>query len=474
MMFKISPLTQKGFSTIEALLASTILVLIATALMGAYIYGSESTTLAGQRARAAFLAEEGLEASRNIRDASFSNLTNGTNGLATSGSQWIFSGTSDITNSFYTRQITTSTVDTRRKKMDIALTWQQNTQRSGTSSLESRLTDWRRNFASWASPTQQTSLDLAGGDNGNEIALFYASGVTYAVLVRDSGPNAELYVINVSNPASISIVGSVELGSNTNDVAVCGNYAVVASVSASQELQVIDLTTPASPSLTGTLDLSGGANALSVACNNTTVFLGRTASAQSEIYAISIATPAAPSLLSSLELGASADATKITLAQNNQYLYVASPVNSSELFIVSISNPSSISLTSSFDIAGGSNGTAVTAFSTYAVLGRADGNILIIDASTPSSPSLVSSTLDIGTNVQDLAMGVGDIYVFAASNTPSTPTKIIDVSIPSAPTLLGSVSMSGDTKGIVWDFDLNRGFTAGTTNTEELSVIQPN
>ena len=39
------------------------------------------------RARAATLADEGLEAVRNIRDANFSNLTDGTFGLTTTGNQ---------------------------------------------------------------------------------------------------------------------------------------------------------------------------------------------------------------------------------------------------------------------------------------------------------------------------------------------------------------------------------------------------
>lgn len=143
MMFKISPLTQKGFSTIEALLASTILVLIVTAFMGAFVYGSESTALAGQRARATFLAEEGLEASRNIRDAAFSNLVDGTNGLAISGNQWNFSGTSDTTDSFYTRQITISTIDSKRKQVVSNVTWQQNPQRQGSVQLTSYLTNWK-------------------------------------------------------------------------------------------------------------------------------------------------------------------------------------------------------------------------------------------------------------------------------------------------------------------------------------------
>lgn len=134
---------QKGFSTIEALLASSILVLIVTAFMGAFIYGSESTALAGQRIRAAFLAEEGLEASRNIRDASFSNLSDGTNGLAISGNQWTFSGSSDTTDSFYTRQITISTAGTNRKQVVSTVTWQQNNQRTGNVSLTTYLTNWK-------------------------------------------------------------------------------------------------------------------------------------------------------------------------------------------------------------------------------------------------------------------------------------------------------------------------------------------
>lgn len=134
---------QKGLSTIEALLASSVLILIVTAFMGSYIYGSESTALAGQRARATFLAEEGLEASRNIRDANFSNLTDGTKGLAISGNEWIYSGTSDTTDGIYTRQIIISTSGTNRKQVASIVTWQQNNQRTGSVNLTTYLTNWK-------------------------------------------------------------------------------------------------------------------------------------------------------------------------------------------------------------------------------------------------------------------------------------------------------------------------------------------
>ena len=462
-----------GFSLVEVILAGAVFALLVTALVGAWLYGQEATALAGNRARAVLLAEEGLEVARNIRDPAFANLADGTYGLTTTSNQWNLSGSSDVTDIF-TRQVTISSIDTKRKSTTTTVTWQQNPQRTGSVSVASRLTNWLRNSGNWGAPTQEAALDLPTAANGNEIALYKNGSATYAIVVRSNGSKAEFFVIDVSSPASPIIVGSLNIGSTVNDVAVCGNYAVLAAVSGSAEFQVINLTIPASPILASTLDLTGAANALSVVCTDTTVFLGRAASAQSEVYAISIANPAAPGIISNLELGTNADATKVILAQNSQYLYVASPVNTGELLIVSVSNPSSISITGTFDAPGSSDVTAVTSFSTYAVLGRANGTILILDAGNPASPALISSALDIGTNVQDMAVDAGGGHLFVASNTATTPTFIIDVSIPASPTILGSVVQPGDTRGIVWDYDLNRAFTVGTANTAEFAVIKPN
>lgn len=66
---------QRGFNIVEVLLAVTIFGVLATAIIGAIIYGRASTASSGERARANYLAEEGLEATRNIGQASFDNLT---------------------------------------------------------------------------------------------------------------------------------------------------------------------------------------------------------------------------------------------------------------------------------------------------------------------------------------------------------------------------------------------------------------
>lgn len=136
--------THQGFSLVEVLLAVSVFGLIVTALVGGLIYGQQSTALAGNRARATMLAEEGLEAVRNIRDENYANLTHGAKGLAISSDQWVFSGASDITDIF-TRSIVIAPVgaDDNKKKVTVSVTWPQNPQRTGTVSLVSRLTNWQ-------------------------------------------------------------------------------------------------------------------------------------------------------------------------------------------------------------------------------------------------------------------------------------------------------------------------------------------
>ncbi len=136
-----APLRTKGFSVVEVLLAASIFALLVTALAGAYFYGQESAALAGARARAGLLAEEGLEASRSIRDGAFASLTDGNHGLAVSGGVWTYSSTQDVTGLF-TRSVTVSTVDAGTKELTSTVTWQQNAQRTGTASAVTRLTNW--------------------------------------------------------------------------------------------------------------------------------------------------------------------------------------------------------------------------------------------------------------------------------------------------------------------------------------------
>lgn len=135
--------TIRGFLIVEVLLASSLLIIAITAFVGAIIYSQESTSVAGGISRASFIAQEGIEAVRNIRDESFGNLTDGTYGLLVSNHQWILSGNSDTTD-VYTRQINIGTIDADRKLITSTITWPQTAQRTGNIVLTTELTNWAK------------------------------------------------------------------------------------------------------------------------------------------------------------------------------------------------------------------------------------------------------------------------------------------------------------------------------------------
>ena len=131
-----------GFNLIEVMLALAVFSLAVLALAGAFLYGLESAQVAGKRARAILVAEEGLEAVRNIRDADFANLIDGTHGLAVSSNQWILSGSQDVVDIF-TRQIIISSVDSDRKQVVSQVDWDQSLQRAGSVAAATYLTNWQ-------------------------------------------------------------------------------------------------------------------------------------------------------------------------------------------------------------------------------------------------------------------------------------------------------------------------------------------
>jgi len=136
-----------GFSLVEIILAVGIIAVVVSVYVGALVFGQESTALAGQRARAVLLAEEGLEAAHNMRDEAFTNLSAGTHGLAVSGNQWIFSGTSD-TNGIFTRSLEITTATANKKQLITStVSWAQNQQRLATVSVNTGLTNWRASSA---------------------------------------------------------------------------------------------------------------------------------------------------------------------------------------------------------------------------------------------------------------------------------------------------------------------------------------
>ncbi len=132
---------QGGFSVVEVLLAATVFGFLVSARIGALVYGRQATADAGDHRQAASLAEEGLEAVRNIAGASYTNLVDGTYGLSQATNQWAFSGASDATGMFV-RSISITAAGANRKKVTSTITWPQ-INSTGQVSLDTYIANWR-------------------------------------------------------------------------------------------------------------------------------------------------------------------------------------------------------------------------------------------------------------------------------------------------------------------------------------------
>lgn len=104
------------------MLSAAALAIFAFIIIGGLFMAEEATSQAGMRNKALFLAQEGLEAARDIRDQNFSNLSNGTYGISVTGTA-SFLGSSDITDGIYTRTVTVSDVSTGIKKINSQVSW---------------------------------------------------------------------------------------------------------------------------------------------------------------------------------------------------------------------------------------------------------------------------------------------------------------------------------------------------------------
>ena len=476
MIIKILPLTAKerltiskasGFSLVEIVLASAIFVLLVSALIGNLIYTQESAVVAGARARAVFLAEEGLEASRNIRDAAFANLVDGNYGLASSSNQWIFLGTQDVTD-IYTRQIQISTPSANRKQIVSQVTWQQTPQRTGTVSLTTYLTNWLASagIGNWALPLQQSVYNAAGNQDAWKVVV---QG-NYAYMVRLDG-TPDFLIIDISNLAAPTLTGSLSLNGIPQAITVSGNYAYVGSRLDTEDLQIIDISNPALPTVAGTYNAAGTNDVVSIAISGSTAYLSRTFDAANpEITVVNVSNPASVTLVGSLNLANTASDVVLI----GSYLYVSNYNTSGELYVVDVSVPATPTIAATVNLTGSSTGLSITGAGSIVYVGRTGGEVRAVDVSTPTSP-IAAGSFNAGASVQDLSLGNSNTYLFVSDSGASGGFHVLDVSNPNSITQISTLNLMGGRagNGIFYDSTLDRAFIASANNSSELIILQP-
>ncbi len=153
---------QKGQALMELLIAMGVFVLSLSAIIF-LVFDAYTSNRAGKELTAAtFLAEEGLEAARSIRDNSWDDLSPGEHGL-NAADKWSFKGGSDTINDKYIRTVIVEEIDANRKKVTSKVTWDITRAREGRVKLTTRFTNWQREGEELTCANYCQSLDYTSG-----------------------------------------------------------------------------------------------------------------------------------------------------------------------------------------------------------------------------------------------------------------------------------------------------------------------
>ncbi len=225
---------------VEVILTSALFFLFVTAFVGVLYYAIQSSSFAGDRSRAVMLAEEGQEAVRSIKNANFSNLTDGTYGLTFSGNTWSFSGTQDISGAF-TRKVIITTPSTNRKNVEVVVSWQQTPDRVGSVSIPARFSNWRTILNPGVGVTV-TSVVINHGQskNVNDFAP-YKVGTTTVTLASSTIFSPGTYVVTAATSSNYTQTFSGDCNVS-GQLTITAGAAKVCTITYEEKLAYVTLT----------------------------------------------------------------------------------------------------------------------------------------------------------------------------------------------------------------------------------------
>lgn len=465
---------KRGFTTIEAIEAIALFALIVTGLVTTILYAQEASMIAGNRSRAMLIAKEGMEAVRNIRDENYDNVIEGEHGLSYENGQYTLTSVPDTTG-IYTRNIQVYVVDDNNKDIRVTVTWQQNSQRTGSVQVDERLTNWRRTTETesgdWTNPTIVTQFDTTGSSN----AVKVATKDDYAFVVRESATNG-LYVVHLPLGEMPHLVTSIALNNNLTNIAICGNYAYISSTNDSAELQIVDISSPESPHLEGTYDASGSADGNSLQCSGTTVFLSRNFSFQHEFLVLNASNPTSVSIIGSCDLNITSG-YDMAIKGNVAYVaasFIVAPFNIVSVMtlidITNLSSPSIINRYVEWTDWGGSLAITSTGNDMFMGQGSPGNRLYAYDISTPTNPVL-KANIEYDGQVNDIAIGRENKMIFVGTSDSAKEFTVVDIQDMDNVHQIASIDMPGSINGLSYMPEQDMVVSVSSANDAEIIIV---
>jgi hypothetical protein len=235
-----------------------------------------------------------------------------------------------------------------------------------------------------------------------------------------------LDVVDLIDPGNPTVVGRLNFGAvGIGGIKASGSVVYVAAGGAG--LNIVDASTPTSPRVIGSITPSGGASALAVAGSYAYV---ATASTPPSIVVINVSKPTAPTIAGSV----AASATALAVASGRVYA-----LNGTQYTIIDASAPTApyvLGTGATFGAQGlDAAGNLLFLATPQVDLSKQTGGLYVIDTTQPQNPTVMA---DVFSGYDNSSVGVDGGLALVCAN--SLGIRILDVSTPSAPAVVGELS----------------------------------
>jgi len=303
----------------------------------------------------------------------------------------------------------------------------------------------------------------------NASKVFVADG--YAYLAMKSGSSGELHIVNVTDPTNATLVGSLEVGADVNDVVVSGNFAYLATSNASREVIVANISNKSAPSIAGQYNIPDTQRALSVALVYPKLYIGaekKTGSGKPEFRVFDVTS--SKNIVSVGTFDPDADINSIVLEDNVALLATSDATK--ELIKLNVSNPAAISQVAVANLAGAGPANSVARSGSTIVVGKNNqsGNPDFFVLNDGGSSLPVVGSLNLGTQNNDVKI-FGSV-VFVGTNTSAKGLVLVDITNPAQPVQSALLNTGTNVGGVF--VAAGHAYLATEHNQEELQIVDHN
>jgi len=321
----------------------------------------------------------------------------------------------------------------------------------------------------WADLKLVARVDLPGSGQSGQGYRVAAMGGS-ALVARRGGALARVDLSDRDEPELLG-EASLSLGQRPA-MTVRGSTAFFASRNNASELILADVGEPEAMESIGSLNLSGNPNANDVALQGTVAGIVRQSNNRHPEFCLAdVSDPSAPTLLGATDLAGRG----LGVALDGSYAYVASSSNNAELQIVDCTDPSAPQVVAQFNTPGSADGSAIHK-SGATVLLVCGSDLLKLDVSIPTAPVLLGS-YNAGDTIRDLDAAAGLAFLAVSRRSATGQVQVIDYS-DDDPALVSAVALQDDlsranANGIAYSEALGALLVALDAGSAELVVVAP-